>query len=250
MRRLLLIFFFFAFLGFGLKAQNDDVIDFTDTSVSGDSDSKEESNDSQDSIFGDIPNYEINFQLLHLIRNKFNLEYRKNVNDLFSMGLGVGYNYDQDNILHISSEAEYIYELDDYSLSTLLRNGAHKFGFNINPSLRFFYDSYFFENAFVQLDYRYNFSRYYLNQDTPELNLKTNLYSSSASLIFGIKGNIFINKNISLINTAYYGIGGRYFTTFGIDNNTIYELKDPIVKENSVSFRLIIGYSIGLGIKK
>lgn len=249
MRKLHLIIFFFALLGFGLTAQNDDVIDYTDTSISDDSYSDEESNDSPDSILNDIPSYEINFQLLHLIRNKFNVEYRKNVNDVFSMGLGFGYNYDQDNILHISSEAEYIYELDDYSLSRLLRNGAHKFGFNINPSLRFFYDSFFFENAYVQLDYRYNFSRYNLNQDTPELILKTNLYSSSASLIFGVKGNITINKKISLINTAYYGIGGSYFTTYGLQNNTIYELKDPRIKENSVSFRLIIGYSIGLGIK-
>ena len=250
MIRLYLIFFFFSFLGFGLSAQNEDLIDFTDTSVSGVYYGKGENDDFQDSIFDDFPHYELNFQLVHFIRNKFNLELRKNVNDIFSIGLGLGYNYQQDNILHVSSESGFVYELDDYSLTSLLSDGVHKFGFNINPSLRFFYDSYFFENAFVQLDYRYNFSRYYLNQDTPELNLKTNLYSSSASLIFGIKGNISINKNISLINTAYYGIGGRYFTTFGIDNNTIYELKDPIVKENSVSFRLIIGYSIGLGIKK
>ena len=250
MIKLYLIFFFFSFLGFGLSAQNEDLIDFTDTSVSGVYYGNGENDDFQDSIFDDFPHYELNFQLVHFIRNKFNLELRKNVNDIFSIGLGLGYNYQQDNILHVSSESGFVYELDDYSLTSLLSDGVHKFGFNINPSLRFFYDSYFFENAFVQLDYRYNFSRYNLNQDTPELNLKTNLYSSSASLIFGIKGNIFINKNISLINTAYYGIGGRYFTTFGIDNNTIYELKDPIVKENSVSFRLIIGYSIGLGIKK
>ena len=250
MRRLHVIFFFFAFLGFGLIAQNDDVIDFTDTSVSDDSYGKEESNDSQDSIVNDLPYYEFNFQLVHLIRNKFNVEYRKNVSDVFSIGLGLGYNYEQDNILHVSSESGFIYELDDYSLSTLLRNGAHKFGFNINPSLRFFYDSFFFENAFVQLDYRYNFCRYNLNQDTPELNLKTNLYSSSASLIFGFKGNISLNKKYTFVNTAYYGLGGSCFTTYGIENNTIYELKDPAVKENSVSFRLIIGYSIGLGIKK
>lgn len=250
MIRLHLIFFFFSFLGFGLTAQNEDLIDFTDTSVSSVYYGKGENDDFQDSIFDDFPHYELNFQLVHFIRNKFNLELRKNVNDIFSIGLGLGYNYQQDNILHVSSESGFVYELDDYSLTSLLSDGVHKFGFNINPSLRFFYDSYFFENAFVQLDYRYNFSRYYLNQDTPELSLKTNLYSSSASLIFGIKGNISINKNISLINTAYYGIGGRYFTTFGIENNTIYELKDPIVKENSVSFRLIIGYSVGLGIKK
>ena len=112
MRRLYVIFFFFSFLGFGLIAQNDDVIDFTDTSVSGDSDSNEGSNDSQDSIFSDIPNYEFNFQLVHLIRNKFNLEYRKNVSDVFSIGLGLGYNYEQDNILHVSSESGFIYELD------------------------------------------------------------------------------------------------------------------------------------------
>tara|TARA_B100000963_G_C22506368_1_gene616208 strand:- start:72 stop:821 length:750 start_codon:yes stop_codon:yes gene_type:complete len=244
-----LIIFFFSMLGFGLSAQSIDVIDYTDTSISDDSYSEEENNGSPDSDVGDIPNYEVNFQLLHLIRNKFNLECRKNVNDIFSMGLGFGYNYNQDNILHISSETEYIYELDDYSLSTLLRNGVHNFGFNINPSLRFFYDSFFFENAFVQLDYRYNFSRYNLNQDTPELILKTNIYSSSASLIFGVKGNITLNKKVSFVNTAYYGIGGSYFTTYGLENNTIYELKNPRLQENSVSFRFIIGYSIGLGIK-
>ena len=250
MRKLHLIFFFFALIGFGLTAQNDDLIDFTDTTVSSDYYGKEESDDFQDSIFNDLPFYEFHFQLVHLTRNKFNLEYRKNVSDIFSIGLGLGYNYEQDNILHVSSESGFIYELEDYSLTSLLTDGVHKFGFNINPSLRFFYDSFFFENAFVQLDYRYNFYRYDLNQDTPELNLKTNLYFSSASLIFGFKGNTSINKNISLINTAYYGLGGSYFVTYGLQKNTIYELKNPIVKENSVSFRLIIGYSIGLGIKK
>ena len=82
MRKLHLIFFFFALIGFGLTAQNDDLIDFTDTTVSSDYYGKEEGDDFQDSIFNDLPFYEFHFQLVHLTRNKFNLEYRKNVSDI------------------------------------------------------------------------------------------------------------------------------------------------------------------------
>lgn len=240
-----LIFIFISF--FDLQSQNEnDVIDYTDISIS---DDFFEVENEEETTLNEMSVHEFNFQLLHLTRNKFNLEYRNNFSELFSFGLGLGYNYNLDNILHVSSQLDYIYELDEYSLSTLLINGSHKYGFNLNPSLRFFYDSYFFENVFVQLDYRYNFYRYLLNEDSPGLILETNFYYSSASLIFGIKGEFSINKKYSLINTAYYGIGGNYFTTYSIQDNAEFELKKPFEKETSISLRFIVGYSIGIGVK-
>lgn len=229
-----------------LTAQNEyDVIDYTDRSSS----SVTITNDS-DSLFDSFPNHEISFQLLHLIRNKFNLEYRKNFNEIFSLGLGMGYNFRKDNILHFSSEAGYIFELEDESFSSLLRKGEYIYGFNCNPSLRFFYDSWFFENAYVQLDYRYNFNRYLLNYDAPGLFLKTNFYSSTLNLVFGMKGSFLLNQKHLFVNTFYYGFGGSYYTAYAIEKDVFFKLKRPLTKENSISFNCLIGYSFGIGFLK
>jgi len=232
----------------GLKAQNsEDIIDYTNQSSSSESVNVESV---KDSFFDEFSKHELTFQSLHLIRNKFNIEYRKNWNEIFSLGFGVGYNYRKDNILHLSSELGYIFETEGTSFSSLLLEGEYLFGFNCNPSLRFFYDSWFFENAFVQLDYRYNFNRYLLNYNKPGLFLKTNFYSSSLNLVFGMKGSLLINQKYLLINTFYYGFGGNYYTTYSIKNESYFKLNQPISKENSVSFKFLIGYSFGLGFTK
>ncbi len=232
----------------GLKAQiEDDIIDYTNHSFSLDS---VKVVNVKDSFFDSFAKHELSFQSLHLIRNKFNIEYRKNLNDIFSLGLGVGYNYRQDNILHLSSELGYIFELEGNSFTSLLLEGEHSYGFNCNPSLRFFYDSWFFENAFVQLDYRYNFNRYLLNYEIPGFFLKTNFYSSNLNLVFGVKGSFLLNQKYLFVNTFYYGLGGNYYTTYAIEKDDYFKLKKPLVKEKSFSFKCLIGYSFGLGFTK
>ncbi len=247
MNKISFLFCFFLIVIDGLKAQvEDEVIDYTDQSSS-----EELVNiENTDSLFYSYPKHELTFQILHLMRNKFNLEYRKNLNEIFSMGLGMGYNFRQDNVLHLSSELGYIFELEGSSFSSLLLNGEYSYGFNCNPSLRFFYDSWFFENAYVQLDYRYNFNRYLLNHDAPGFFLKTNFYSSSLNLIFGMNGHFLLNQKYLFVNTFYYGFGGNYYTAYSIENDGYFKLKQPLSKENSVSFKFLIGYSFGLGFTK
>ncbi|MAW65416.1 MAG: hypothetical protein CMD18_04385 [Flavobacteriales bacterium] len=248
MKKIIFLFCFCLTILGGLKAQNeDDIIDYTNQSSSIDSVKVE---NVKDSFLDNFAKHELTFQSLHWIRNKFNIEYRKNLNEIFSLGLGVGYNYRQDNILHLSSELGYIFEAEGNSLSYLLLEGEYLYGFNCNPSLRFFYDSWFFENAFVQLDYRYNFNRYLLNYDTPGFFLKTNFYSSTLNLIFGMKGSFLLNQKYLFVNTFYYGFGGNYYTTYSIEKESYYKLNQPLSKENSVSFKFLIGYSFGLGFTK
>ncbi len=209
------------------------------------------------------PRHEINFQPFHLLRSKANLEYRRNFTDVFSMSMGVGYNFANDYFLRPYYDLGYMLDLDEtYSLGKLLYNANYISGFNLNPSIRITYDSWYFDNAFIQLDYRYDYYRYEMNSDNDLLLLKTNLYTHSFNLIYGVKGVYGISDKYSFVHTLYYGFGGRLYETYGLksitsddpwsgfDETDDYEFtSDPPQKTKAVSFTFILGYSFGLGIK-
>ena len=82
-----------------------------------------ESNEDKNETVLMAPTHEFNFQMLHLLRSKLNFEYRHNFSDMFSAGMGFGYNFGPDYLLGFWSYAEYIVDLDsDYSLYRLLNN--------------------------------------------------------------------------------------------------------------------------------
>lgn len=201
--------------------------------------------------------HEINLQISSIIRSKFNLEYRYNPNDYLSLGLAGGYNFAPDYILLGFSQTEYIVNLDDYySVSNTLFDGTYTgLGFNLNPSVRVGMDAYYFDYGFVQLDYRFDFYQYELPSSGSGNSVLINPMNTSAlNLIYGVKFSYDLTNNLSLLNTFYYGVGGRFFNLFEVDrddsgNSSVYRFtnEDDPKKARAVAFTLLIGYNVGFG---
>lgn len=198
--------------------------------------------------------HEINFQAFHLLRSKLNFEYRYSLNEYLSFGLAGGYNFAPDYILTAFSETENVINVDEhYSFYNTLRSGTYTgVGFNLNPSIRVGMDEYFFDYGFVQLDYRFDFYQYTLPGVLSGTTITNPMNSSALNLIYGAKFSYEITNDLSLINTFYYGVGGRIFNLYEVqgnfdNNNEYYDFtSDTPKRTRAMAFTLVIGYNVGI----